>query len=748
MSDEGKRFTGKRWWKSNLAQEVAVWCWFLLLTVLIFWPILAHFDTYILGLRESDNVRATGDYLRLSYAFAHNLTPYYLDRLVRYPLGDWSYVSVANYPRLLYFHAAMHLNLNLIVVRNIWTLHYSLVAGLAMYYLVKHITGNRLAALIAGSIYIGAPGHLSISFSHNGSSSINYLILYLLSLLYYAEKPHWKRALLAGAVLGFIALDNPYYAYFVALFSVLFVCAWLIYKTVVLGWRKPEFRQMLGQLALIAVLGGIITTPRYLPVIGSIALGENFAEQQRSFPVEVLGRAEGVTADYLFLWAAYPWDYMLPSVYHPVFGEQGLGLKERANDFIAKRMMSVKDPDQEDFLALSPLNTYWRALRGRAANPNERQLYLGLTNVALALFGVWAWRKEPRLVKKRDLGVVVLLASTWFAIWTSLSSRITSTMVEYFLGIDFPLGGGTTWTTPSFFLVKLLPYFRVYSRVGLIAVFSVVALGGVGTAYLLERVTGRLVRAAITLGLLAFGMFEFLTPINYANMADEQLRYPYIERQPGDFAIFDDALAAGQPSGTTIVAQRFHQKPLLEQTWWDNVVNSDLSDQEKMRVLSGLGVRYVVLHEEITDTPPFDGLEQVDETPTAAIYEVQAEPVFVIVYKRREPGLNGVWESQNSWTITGGHGDFYIFTDVKAELCVRVDEPQTGAPQAITVSADDGMPSQRSVLRIPDGLVLRLPWLEPGVHSIHLDTGSQGDTSLTLNGLLVDDCANFHLPLE
>ncbi|HEY9089048.1 MAG TPA: hypothetical protein VIO36_12825, partial [Anaerolineaceae bacterium] len=106
-----------------------------------------------------------------------------------------------------------------------------ILSGLTMFLWVRHLTGSKLAGLIAGTIYGFAPYHFAhFLIGHLNLSGTQWFPLYFWGLfdLLGARRFAWKPALLAGLGLGLIALTSQYYVYMALLVSVPAVLVWLL----------------------------------------------------------------------------------------------------------------------------------------------------------------------------------------------------------------------------------------------------------------------------------------------------------------------------------------------------------------------------------------------------------------------------------------------------------------------------------------------------------------------------------------
>ena len=109
-----------------------------------------------------------------------------------------------------------------------------ILSGWGMYLWVKHLTGDSLASLVAGTVFAFLPfrmahfmvGHLNLL----GTQWFPFYFWGLFDLLK-QEKFSWKPVLMAGIAAGLIGMTSPYYIYMTVLISVVFLLGFVIFKS-------------------------------------------------------------------------------------------------------------------------------------------------------------------------------------------------------------------------------------------------------------------------------------------------------------------------------------------------------------------------------------------------------------------------------------------------------------------------------------------------------------------------------------
>ena len=469
------------------------------------------------------------------------------------------------------------------------------LSALAMYLLTFELTKHKYASFVSGSIYSFSLYHLWHGFSHLSLSQIQWLPLFVWSLVKLSQQKNIKWSVLAALIYLLTFLTDYYYGYFMLLFTASFVFGQVVLK-------KIDFK--LFKRYLLVVLLILLTTT---PII--FGLRQN----------PVASRSSTRPFDDLLALSARPWDYLLPSIYHPVYGK-----------FVEPIYQAIKNlgNDFEYASAFLP----------------ERVIYLGWTAVGLAILGFIKGLKTQHRSTVILFGICLVLM-----LWASGPAYVTL--------------GGLKIPFPSFFLYQLLPMFRAYVRLGIVVLLCVAVLAGFGIKFLLSvaarfyranhrqhKVLRLLLPSAYCLVPLLV-LFEVLNfpPFHNTDFSQIPEVYQWLAEQPGDFVIAEyprdndtsfDCEELTEPVvrnyGYGKFFQRVHGKRLFESE--DKL--SDLTNPETPKLLSLFGVKYVVVHtKEIFEMEnpldschgfgimpklpdDVDGLKVVREFPGAVVYEV------------------------------------------------------------------------------------------------------------------------------
>ena len=133
------------------------------------------------------------------------------------------------------------------------------LTGLALFWLVRHLTGHAGAAAVAAVLYAFSHARFG-QLSHVQILSHQWLPLMLLGLHRSAEHGgRWRDVALAGGAFALQALSSGYQAFFAAIAGALFV-AWLALPT-----TRPPLGRLIGRRTLAGALVALLLLPFFLP---------------------------------------------------------------------------------------------------------------------------------------------------------------------------------------------------------------------------------------------------------------------------------------------------------------------------------------------------------------------------------------------------------------------------------------------------------------------------------------------------
>lgn len=603
----------------------------VVLAILITWPLVLHFHDSVYGeLGDPVSTVWSAKYLRQSgfWSRAGYRTYYY----VAYPLGikphfplPLIYMPIALFAYLPRGEALLY---NFIILTSL------VLNGYCMFILGKRLYGNKIAAIGTGVIYQFCPYALARARYHHTLVGIFIFPLVLYGLLRFMEEPGRKRGLMLFLILLLSMNMHPYYACAVFLMLAL-LAAWCVARNAWGGVSqlKESFRLLLK--AALPLLAAVLTT-------GTLTYVQltSFSEGLNAFV-----RREGD----LYTYAAHAWCYIVPSARNAVLGEW------------------VKN---------------YAAARVLPNNVEEYVLFLGYLNVGMAIVAALT-RAFRRFSKRaRFLTENIIKKASWLPPFSLLMI-----IVAYLFSLQ-PIIKIGSWKLrmPSFFVFRIFPFLRVYSRFGVLVFFSVTLMSGACLDIVVNSVNGRkkiLIGLAVVL-LVSISVFEFYEGVErpLLRLYDIEPIYEKVRELPEDAVIVEYPFAGSdEPANYFYLWRQFHHgRKILngyQQTTEEDVLRMTVLDLLHPRtppLLAYMGAEYVVVHKDfyrkgtgysylggeidLENIP--EGLSIIWESGDEALLEVNAErPEMVVRYDRKcslaaVPEMPvGLWfQFGREWTVT------------------------------------------------------------------------------------------------
>ncbi len=588
--------------------EAIVFSVFLIITILLTYPLVFRLKTYVYGYPwPGDPFGTIWHFWWIKYAFTHHISPY-LCPLLAAPFG--ANLSI-QYNFLNYIVLALSFLFNEVVIYNLLVLASFPLSAFTMYLLVHYLTKNRIASVLAGLIFTFSPYHTVRAQAHLTLAHIEWMPLYVLSLLMLDKNRNWKNAVFCGLSFALVVINDLYYGFFMLIFTGIF----FLYKGLywLISTRRIEINfKRVACYPIAAVLAGLLI------VIFNLNL---FSPASASRAQE---RVHRITE--LIFYSARPWDYLLPAITNPIFG----GFTK---PFIDAHI--------------------------HGSNTGEQTLYLGYIPLLLALIGVihiWIKRKTEEVDKQKKLAVGFLSFGAIAAMICSAPPYVTI--------------AGLTIYFPSYFLYKLIPMFRVYSRFGIVVMMCVGALAGVGADYLLRQQKSRKVKALLVSVIVVILGLEFAFIPQLTPLSSPAPVYKWLAKQKGDFIMAEYPLVMSENVVVYdyMFNQRYHGKRLVNgaspyttaEEW--RILLSDISDPNVPTLLSYLKVKYVVVHpdkygpgKKEAAKVPEAGLRLVKSFNTSKVYEVTAKPAELIAVPQKNFDRLEKWEDEDwRWLFNDG----------------------------------------------------------------------------------------------
>lgn len=184
---------------------------------------------------------------------------------------------------------------SLVAIHNLLFWVSSVLIGIGTYLLVKYLTGNRLAAFIAGVIYANCPYH-QFHYWQLPNPALQWVPLYMLFLLKTFESGTWKNTLLASLFFVLTVSADTY-----QMLSLIFMTALLLFFELVADRRSLLRRGLLSRLAVLSLLGGLGVIVFYSPALREALAGYTYFERPVHMGLmELLGMREMERAPFNF----------------------------------------------------------------------------------------------------------------------------------------------------------------------------------------------------------------------------------------------------------------------------------------------------------------------------------------------------------------------------------------------------------------------------------------------------------------
>lgn len=500
----------------------------------------------------------------------------------------------------------------------------------AMCGFVCWLTRHRGAAFVAGYAFAFTPFALRKAEGH-----LNYVHLWIFpmilwALLWAAQRRSWRRAALAGLVIGMAGYVDGYYLLMATVTAAALLCGLLLEIARRRAW--PEVRDWLA-LALVATATSLVV----LAPIGAILLTSS------SQVSEAVTRSISDVAIY----SARPWEYVLPARTHPVF---------------------------------SSIFGSWQDRHLHESNYSEQTLYLGVSVILLAAIGAVAvlrgrmrFRPGGDPARTRMAGLALLAVA---AIGLAFSAPPRMPVV------DLP--------TPSSLVYGIAPFWRVFARFFIPVDAAVVALAGFGLAKLAGPPSWKTARGILVCTVAAMIVaFDLLAapPRPQWSYAEGPEVYRWLDTEPADEGIVANYPIVDPPLDahlTYLTYQRVHERPILNgastgsESWQLKASLIGLADPQTIPTLRRLGVTTVVVHRQYlpglgeAKVPP--ELIRRFTSPFADAYDIKAGPDATAALT--------IGEGFHVGELEGLHSQRWMGTT--AELGVRYFEPSAAVDVAFS----------------------------------------------------------------
>ncbi|MEA3369342.1 MAG: hypothetical protein U9Q24_03190 [Candidatus Ratteibacteria bacterium] len=573
-------------------REAVIFSFFILLSLIITYPLIFKMNNSIFSDSEwtFDSLGYIHGLWMEKYTLLNNTDDEKND-MTAYPFGvPYESSRLKRYTSPFALLMLLVILKNEIFAYNVYMLTSFILAGIFIYYLCFYVTRNRTASLVSSIIFAFSPNHFLQAFSHIGMAQIQWMPLYILSLIMLYEKRTYLSAIFCGLSFSLVVLMNYYFGYFMVILTAGFILFNLTRKV----WGEMDLAgktERLKTLKLV-LLAGLTALVMILP--STYDTLRNIIRPQK---IEA-----GVSAIYkrsyedLYKYAGRGYDYLLPSEYHPLFGK------------LTKKIV--------------------KKITGGQRHWAERTLFLGITPLFLAVVALTGWKKRRKLKirgNREDFYIPLFLFLAVFCFYTSLSPVIK------FWKIKIP--------TLSFFLYHLAPMFRVYARMGFVVTLCLAVLAGFGLRDILGKLKKKWKQVTVTAVFSALILFEYtvIPPFRNVDFSKTPAVYEWLAEQPKEVVIVEYPLYAAidERHFNYLFYQRIHRKKMINgaprgsKGYAIREVMMDILKPQSRSVLSSLGADYLIIHKEIYDQKAIfkldssKDLEFLGDFPEARVYRIK-----------------------------------------------------------------------------------------------------------------------------
>lgn len=535
--------------------EIVIFLIFVILASIFTFPLILNLRTQIYDYK-GDLLEALWYAWWVKYAWQHDLSPQFVN-MVAAPFGiDLSNditkninLSFANYPLLV-----LTLLADEIFAYNLIMLFSFPLAGLAMYFLTYYFTRHKWGAFLAGLMFAFCPYHFAHA-SHITLANIQWMPLFILFLFKLHDERTLGSAALCGLFFALTLLSDTYYGYFMLVVCFIFVIFKIVFK--IFHKKRVNFTPQVGflknlWLIILALLtAGLVCYPYAAPIVNSYVFKGGVVLSLHKYTRDI---------SELYKYSAKLANYILPVSNHPFFGSLARSLKE---------------------------SIFYGDLQ-------EGSLYTGLTTIFLAVFGFRFWKDKKKIqiqdkveIEKTDFLINFFVFLMAAAFLFSLSPRFM------ILGRYIQM--------PSYYIFKMMPFFRAIARFGIVVMISLCVLAGFGFKFLIEKITNPYKKIAAAGFIIVLLIFEFLNmpQLRITPIGNPPEVYKWLKSKEGDFLVVE------YPLGNDVeylFNQRVHKKKLVNgalsgtEAYALREKISDILNPVSVKLLKDIGVEYIILH--------------------------------------------------------------------------------------------------------------------------------------------------------
>ncbi len=627
--------------------EILIFGSFVIIALVFTYPLILKIKMSLYGYpkHHGDLFAAIWGFWWFKYAWINDL-PSRLVPIIASPFG----VDYSQFPRVV---SIANLAINCfslifdeIIAYNLVLLCSFAFSAIAMYFLVYYFTKDKIASAVAGMIFSFCPNHLMQGAIHLSLAYTMWIPLYTLFLFALVKNRTYKNAISCGLLFSLIIFSDFYLAYFMFIFTAMFICFRIIHSCFVKG--RVKFNLKMTKMAGIAILVClVIILPFFYPILRNVVGGLVFKT-----PISEPGDYVRAYKD-LFKYAARWQDYFLPSEFHPLFGK----------------------------LSADYVKSNWGA-----RHYFERTLYLGFVPILLSVFAIGKRvvgkvenlrLKVKNKIFEKNEGYIIS-----FFLFSAIAGFLFSLSPEITIGkFKIPM--------PSFFMYKIAPMFRVYARFGVIVMLSVSVLAGIGLSYLLKNIKKQATKVIVATSVGCLVLFEFINipPFHNIDLSETPAVYEWLTSEPSDVVIaeYPWLRSIDEKHYEYLFYQRVHRKGMVNGApdWaLGDAIRKEarkIENPQTPSMLSYLGAKYVIVHKDAYDPEDIErissnpGLAFVKDFPSAVVYQVVAEKPDLVKVFWKSFAMWERWGDGSVWRWAGNNATVWLSNATEENVQIDFD---------------------------------------------------------------------------
>ncbi len=501
-------------------------------------------------------------------------------------------------------------------------------SAITMYFLIHYFTKNKIISMISGLIYSLCPYHYLRIQGHILLSLIGWIPLYFLFLFKFDEKKTFKSAITWGFVFSFLFLMSYYYGFFTILLTILFFMLKILYSIVKEKKVGISFSYSL-KVFLAGFVFVLIVLPHLLPLFTAIK------KEPTDFTRELIQ---------LETYSARIWEYFIPSVGNPFF-----------NKIVS--------------------NFVFSHLHG--SNLMESTLYLGYVSIIFGIIGIYFLYFSKNKVKSDDNSNLIQKNKNFLLFYLTIL-LIFSVIISLDPIVNI---GSKEIKFPSYYLFKLIPIFRVYTRFYPFILMSLIVIASIGMSKILEKIKSVKYKVIFAMVVILFIIFEFINfpPFNVTDLSKTPDVYKWIKEQPGDFIIVEYPLTSREHIENSIYSfyQFRHQKRMFNgiylHTYADEIrkIVDDLREPSDIDLLRFYGIKYVIAHDNQPEHAEYklhnlEKLDLINQFEGATVYDTGIK----ILKEEIFPAKDIYWVEGDIYSLS----EILRFEDFDSEDIILISE--------------------------------------------------------------------------